>query len=111
PSDGGDLTAAVLSATGPPEPAGGPQWSQVAAGGLRAGLREASAPLPPRPGSLVPALSIGDTSGLDPVLEEEFRATGLTHLTAVSGANITIVIGFVLLVARWLRAGPWAAVA
>ena len=111
PPRGGDLTAAILSAPGPPVPVGAPPWVQHAAGGLRAGLREATAGLPPQPGSLVPALAIGDTSGLDPGLEEEFRATGLTHLMAVSGANITIVVGFVLLVARWLRAGPWLAVA
>jgi ComEC/Rec2-related protein len=111
PPRGGDLTAAVLSATGPPEPVAAAPWVQHAAGGLRAGLRAATAPLPPHPGSLVPALAIGDTNGLDAVQEEQFQATGLTHLMAVSGANITIVVGFVMLLARWLRAGPWVAVA
>jgi len=111
PPRGGDLTAAVLTATGPPRPLEPAPWVQRAAGGLRAGLWEATAPLPPQPGSLVPALAIGDTRGLDPGLEEEFRATGLTHLMAVSGANITIVVGFVMLLARWLRAGPGLAVA
>jgi competence protein ComEC len=111
PPRGGDLTAAVLAARGPPSVVGGPQWTQVAAGELRTGLRVATASLPPQPGALVPALSIGDTGGLDPILEEEFRATGLTHLMAVSGTNITIVVGFVLLLSRWLRTGPWLAVA
>jgi competence protein ComEC len=111
PPRGGDLTAAVFTAAGPPEPLAAAPWVQHAAGGLRSGLRQAIAPLPADPGSLVPALAIGDTSGLDPVLEEKFRATGLTHLMAVSGANITIVVGFVMLLARWLRAGPGVAVA
>ena len=52
---------------------------------------------------------VGDTSRLDPAVEEDFRATGMTHLTAVSGANVAIVVGVVLLLARWSRAGPWLA--
>src|SRR6185295_1990211 len=54
---------------------------------------------------------LGDTSRLDPLLAEDFRATGLTHLVAVSGANVAIVIGLVLFAARWCRAGPWLAAA
>ena len=38
----------------------------------------------------------------------EFRTAGLTHLTAVSGANVTIVCGAVLLTAGLV--GPRAAV-
>ena len=111
PARAGDLTAAVLSTDGPPEPLGSPQWTQSAAGSLRAGLRTATASLPTEPGGLLPGLAIGDTTRLEPALEADFRTTGLTHLTAVSGANITIVVGFVLLLARWLRAGPWPATA
>jgi competence protein ComEC len=40
---------------------------------------------------------------------EDFRATGLVHLVAVSGANVAIFVGLVLLLARWVRAGPRAA--
>ena len=43
---GGDLTAAVLSATGPPTRHGPPSWVQRAAGTLRAGLQRACEPLP-----------------------------------------------------------------
>src|SRR5207244_5359040 len=50
--------------------------------------------------------SDGDTSRLDPAVAEEFRATGMTHLLAVSGANVAIVLSAVLLLARWCRAGP-----
>jgi competence protein ComEC len=35
----------------------------------------------------------------------------MTHLTAVSGSNLAIVIGFVMLLARWSRAGPRLAAA
>ena len=107
PARGGDLTAAVLTATGEPEVLAVASWAQRAAGVLRAGLQAACADLPPEPGGLLPGLVIGDTSRLDPALEEDFRATGLTHLTAVSGANLAIVLGVVLFAARWCRAGPW----
>lgn len=107
---GGDLTAAVLSTTGPPERHGAPSWAQRAAGTLRAGLQRACAPLPDDPGGLLPGLVVGDTSRLPPAVEADFQATGMTHLNAVSGSNVAIVVGAVLLLARWARAGPWLAV-
>ncbi|MDG4799181.1 ComEC/Rec2 family competence protein [Micromonospora sp. WMMD980] len=107
---GGDLTAAVLSATGSPTRHGASSWAQRAAGRLRAGLQRACEPLPDAPGGLLPGLVVGDTSRLLPEVEEDFRATGLTHLNAVSGSNVAIIVGAVLLLARWARAGPRAAV-
>ncbi|MET7970219.1 ComEC/Rec2 family competence protein [Micromonospora sp. NPDC005305] len=108
---GGDLTAAVLSATGPPSRHGAAPWAQRAAGALRTGLQRACAPLPDAPGGLLPGLVAGDTSRLPPEVEEDFRATGMTHLNAVSGSNVAIVVGAVLLLARWARAGPRTAAA
>ncbi|WP_433344132.1 ComEC/Rec2 family competence protein [Micromonospora sp. CA-111912] len=103
---GGDLTAAVLTVPGPPVPHGPPPWSQRAAGVLRAGLQRACAPLPDEQGGLLPGLVVGDTSRLPSAVEEDFRDTGMTHLNAVSGSNVAIVVGAVLLLARWSRAGP-----
>jgi competence protein ComEC len=37
---------------------------------------------------LLPALVVGDASAMVPAVREEFRAAGLTHLTAVSGTNV-----------------------
>jgi competence protein ComEC len=48
-------------------------------------LRQAVADRRQEPRALVPALVLGDTSGLDAALAQDFQATGLTHLTAVSG--------------------------
>ncbi|SCG60200.1 hypothetical protein GA0070613_3211 [Micromonospora inositola] len=79
---GGDLTAAVLTVTGPPTPHGPPPWLQRAAGTLRAGLQRACAPLPDEPGGLLPGLVVGDTSRLTPAVEADFRATGMTHVIA-----------------------------
>ncbi|OLB65603.1 MAG: competence protein ComEC, partial [Actinobacteria bacterium 13_2_20CM_2_72_6] len=106
PGRPGDLTGAVLSVSGAPDRVGVAPWTQRAAGALRAGLRRACAPLPSEPGGLLPGLVDGDTSRLDPAVAEEFRATGMTHLLAVSGANVAIVLSAILLLARWCRAGP-----
>ena len=88
PSRPGDLDAAVLSVSGPPDDVGTAPWVQRAAEALRAGLRRACAPLPAATGGLLPGLVEGDTSRLDPGVADDFRATGMTHLVAVSGTNV-----------------------
>ena len=57
---------------------------------------------------MLPALVLGDTSAVTAQTTAEFRTSGLTHLTAVSGANVTIVCGAVLLTAAMV--GPRLAV-
>ncbi|MFG1921571.1 ComEC/Rec2 family competence protein [Cryptosporangium sp. NPDC048952] len=105
-----DLTAAVLRTTAQPRKIGAPPWLQRAAGSLRTGLQKACAPLPDRPGGLLPGLVVGDTSKLDPAVTDAFQQTGMTHLTAVSGANLAILAGLVLAALRGIRAGPgWSA--
>jgi competence protein ComEC len=74
---------------------------------VRAGLREAVRHRAQEPRALVPALVLGDTSAITPTLEADFRTTGLTHLTAVSGANLTILLGFMLIMARWAGLRGW----
>jgi len=57
-----------------------------------------------RPSSrFVRALALGDTRALDDVDWETLRATGLTHLIAISGFHVGLVAGFVAL----LAAGLW----
>ena len=53
---------------------------------------------------LVSALAIGDTSGLGDADWQVFRATGTTHLVAISGFNIAIVAGIAFFALRWLWA-------
>ncbi len=100
PSKGPDL-AAVLSAGGRPDVLRnpGPVWR--AADRLRGGIREAVAERPSDQRALVPALVDGDDAGLDPVVAGEFRTAGLTHLLAVSGTNLTLIVGSLLVLARW----------
>jgi competence protein ComEC len=49
---------------------------------------------------LLPGLVDGDTSRVPAALQTDMRATGLTHLEAVSGENLTIVLGVVMALAR-----------
>lgn len=97
--------AALLLARGPPRILESADPVQRTAGRLRAGLRTAVSMLPPAERGLVPGLVVGDTAGLTDELRDDFQTAGLTHLTAVSGANVAIVCGAVLVAARWLGAG------
>ena len=55
----------------------------------------------PEPGSgLLPGLAVGDTRAVTEELNTDMRTSGLSHLTAVSGANCAIVVGAVF----WLTA-------
>ena len=101
----GDDVAAIVFARGPPDVLSPPSRVQRVAGHLRAGLRSAVAPLPDAAGGLLPGLVVGDTSTLDPAVREDFRTVGLTHLTAVSGTNVAVVLAAVLALSRVLRLG------
>ncbi|AUG77181.1 hypothetical protein CFP65_2343 [Kitasatospora sp. MMS16-BH015] len=85
-------TAALLLARTPPQQLAPPNFAQRLAGTLRAGLRRASDHLPADTRGLLPGLVVGDTSRLPDDLAEAFRATDLGHLTAVSGANLAIIL-------------------
>ncbi|MEJ7742187.1 MAG: ComEC/Rec2 family competence protein [Nocardioidaceae bacterium] len=76
-------------------------WVFTGISRVRAGLTEAASPLPAAQRALVPALVDGDDSGMPPDVAEDFKTTGMTHLLAVSGSNLTLVLGFVLFLARW----------
>ncbi|WP_033290553.1 ComEC/Rec2 family competence protein [Amycolatopsis jejuensis] len=106
PARGGELTVAVLSVRAGPVGVGPAPWWQRAAAALRNGLHSLCTVLPDEPAGLLPGLVLGDTSALTQRVEEEFTASGLTHLMAVSGGNLVIVCGAVLLLCRLLRAGP-----
>ena len=58
--------------------------------------RSIEAVFPPREAGLLMGLALGDDSNLDPGVERDFKATGLTHLLVVSGGNVAMVLGPVL---------------
>ncbi|SFD68403.1 competence protein ComEC [Actinopolyspora alba] len=104
---GADLLVIVLAVHQRPENVTRPPVSQRFAERLRAGLRDVSeSALSPRAEGLLPGLVVGDTSGLLDTVRRDFGRAGLTHLTAVSGANLAIVCGAVLLLLRAMRAPP-----
>ena len=108
PPDRGSDLAAVLRALGRPEHIAPPSAPLRVVEKVRRGLRASVEQRRVEPRGLVPALVLGDTSALTPRLIEDFRATGLTHLTAVSGANLTLLLAFLLFAARWLGVrGRW----
>jgi competence protein ComEC len=55
--------------------------------------------------ALVAGVVLGQDEGIDVGLRDDFRASGLYHLLAVSGQNVAYVVGAVLLVA-WLAGVP-----
>ena len=57
------------------------------------------------PANLVVGLAIGFDQGLSKTFLENMKVTGLTHLTAVSGANCAIVLGLIWLLLRSLPIG------
>jgi competence protein ComEC len=100
PADGPDL-AGVLSSRSPPQSLDAPGRLFDAAARVRAGIRAAVVTAPPEARSLVPALVVGDDQQMSPDVVRDFQTCGLTHLAAVSGTNLTLVVGFLLVLARW----------
>lgn len=100
PSDGTDL-AGTLSVGRAPIVVREPGALLDAAADVRRNIREAASVASPVARELVPGLVVGDDAGLSDEVVEEFQLAGLTHLTAVSGTNLTLVVGFLLILARW----------
>ncbi|SFR78870.1 competence protein ComEC [Agromyces sp. CF514] len=67
-----------------------PPWLEWASE-LRRGFADAAAGLDGDGAALVPGLAIGDTSAVGAEFDAAMKASSLTHLTAVSGANCAIV--------------------
>ncbi len=66
---------------------------------LRSSLRSATSELADSSSGLLRGLAIGDTDLIDSEMSERFRRSGLSHLVAVSGSNVAIVVGAVALAA------------
>lgn len=62
------------------------------ANGLRRSLAAGSSSLPPDQRSLFTGFVLGDDREQTPVLTDDFRGSGLTHLLAVSGENVAFVL-------------------
>lgn len=94
----GSAERAVLVPLGPPEVAVRESTLLAASDRARDGLRVAVDGLPRDARALVPALVVGDTSLTPPDLTEAMRISGMTHLSAVSGSNLAILLTAVMAV-------------
>ncbi len=72
------------------------------AAAVREGLVEAGSAVDPPEAALLRGLTIGDTEAISPTTLHEFRRAGLSHLLAVYGSNVSIVLGAVMLLATRL---------
>lgn len=83
-----------------------PGWTGRVPAAVRGRFRDVSdRALSDRAAALLPSFVLGDESRVPARTREEFRAAGLAHLAAVSGANTTYVVGAVLLTAAALGVG------
>lgn len=110
----GQTQAALLSASSVPVVVGSAFDVRYWAADVRTQFVAASSWLAPDPAGLMPGMVTGDTAALPESLEADMKTTGMTHLTAVSGANCSLVLGGFILLARCLRlsrpaAGAFAA--
>lgn len=84
-------------------PAGAYAWANTIAANFREAVErwvgEASQ-------GLYPAMVLGDISLQDEVEKQLYIDTGLSHLSAVSGANITIVTSVAVVIAAFFACGP-----
>ena len=107
PAESDDAVGAIGRAREPPLVIGEPDRVAMAVHRTRQALREAAAGLPAEPAALLPALVVGDTSLVTAEVKADFQVTGLTHLTAVSGANLTLLLASLLWLARRVGVRGW----
>jgi competence protein ComEC len=82
---------------GEPHTVAGPGRALAATNAARARVRAAAARhLGPDDAALLTGLVTGDTRGMTPERQERYEAAGLTHLVAVSGSNVALVLAGVL---------------
>lgn len=76
--------------------------------------RGVSQSLPAPQNSLLIAILLGDQSGLGAEMKEKLNVSGLRHLSAVSGAHVTIMAGiiapFFVWLGWWRQKALWAAI-
>lgn len=69
-----------------------PTYARISSGAAKA--------LPPQQARLLLAIVFGDQAAVPPSAKDDFRRSGLLHLFAASGFNVTLAAGFLMLLAR-----------
>ncbi len=70
--------------------------------------------LPEPQAALLSGILLGNDDGLPEDLKEDFQETGMTHIIAISGFNIAVVAGILLIGSRYVlpfRTAAWVAIA
>ncbi|MCR2814523.1 ComEC/Rec2 family competence protein [Microbacterium jiangjiandongii] len=92
-ADAGERSVLVVRATAGLTVLAPPAGVLAATAHLRERLAASTFGLPPPGAGLVPGLAVGDTSAVSEDLDAAMKASSLSHLTAVSGANCALVVG------------------
>lgn len=116
PGRGGDPQISVAAVIGPAAPdhagSGGASSGSAERPGARPGVLErarertearAQDLLAPDTAALVLGMAYGDDESLSEPTAEDMKTAGLTHLTAVSGSNVAIVLLLGVHAVRWTR--------
>jgi competence protein ComEC len=93
--------AALIATTGDFKKLSQANYLQRLSAKIRDSFRQAAKSVGGAGGALIPGLVIGDTSLEEQSFIVEMRRVGLSHLTAVSGANFAIIAAFLLWLSQW----------
>ena len=94
--------AALIATTGNFEKLSQANFLQRLSAKIRDSFRESATKVGGAGGALIPGLVIGDTSLEETDFAVDMRRVGLSHLTAVSGANFAIIAAFLLWLSQWV---------
>ncbi len=107
PARHGSDIAAMLRAVGPPRRLAPPHAGTRLINRVHRGLRRAVHLGRPPQRAFMPAMVLGDKDQLSPTTDADFKTTSLTHLMVVSGMNLTLLLAFLLIGARWVGVRGW----
>jgi competence protein ComEC len=94
--------AALIATTGNFRRLSQANYLQRVSAKIRDAFRKSAISVGGAGGALIPGLVIGDTSLEEPTFAVNMRRVGLSHLTAVSGANFAIIAAFLLWLSQWI---------
>ena len=94
--------AALVATTGDFKKLSEANYLQRLSAKIRDAFRKSAISVGGSGGALIPGLVIGDTSLEEQSFATNMRRAGLSHLTAVSGANFAIIAAFLLWLSQWV---------
>lgn len=102
PTSSGDDVVAMAFAKAIPDTTRRPHPILEVGNSLRAQFIATAEQLPGSGAMLVPGLAVGDEALVDDDLDRAMKVSSLTHLTAVSGSNIAIIVAGIIALGRLL---------